>query len=77
MYAFTWQSLTLEEATSLSSQRVTRALEQAIELRVAPGALGLLRGAEDPVDPLLPNDRTQSEPPPSSPKRYGFNSSTG
>lgn len=63
--AFTRECLTLEVDTSLSSPRVTRALEQAIEQRGLPESircdngpelnlaalLGLVRGAEDPADP--------------------------
>jgi putative transposase len=61
--AFTRECLTLEVDTSLSSQRVTRALQQAIELRGMPESIrcdngpeltsrhsGLVRGAQNPAD---------------------------
>jgi putative transposase len=44
--AFTRECLTLEVDTSLSSQRVTRALEQVIEQRGAPAALRCDNGPE-------------------------------
>jgi transposase InsO family protein len=64
MDAFTRECLTLEVDTSLSSQRVIRGLEQAIEQRglaesircdKGPGAdlaalFGMVRGAQDSVD---------------------------
>jgi putative transposase len=44
--AFTRECLTLEVDTSLSSQRVTRALEQAIELRGMPESIRCDNGPE-------------------------------
>jgi putative transposase len=44
--AFTRECLTLEVDTSLSSQRVTRALERVIEQRGAPAALHCDNGPE-------------------------------